>query len=209
MYAVVRKFEEQVAEFAGAKYGIAVSSCSNAIFLSLLWALKNDKRDKIWFHIPKRTYPSIPCSIIHAGRIVGKKITLCWNEEIWSGAYRIYPYELYDSALRFRENMYVRGSLYCLSFHMKKKLPIGRGGMILTDDVEARDYLSSAKLDGRIEGADFLKEEIMDLGWNMYLPPPDGARGLQLFQQFKKEGDQMDLVQQYPDLSKYKVYKCT
>ncbi len=60
-YEVVESFEKRVADYAGSKYAVAVDSCTNALFLSCFYL--NVKKVKI----PKRTYVSVPCSIIHAG----------------------------------------------------------------------------------------------------------------------------------------------
>ena len=45
--------------------------------------------------------------------------------------------------------MYRPGMLQCLSFGNGKPLQIGRGGAILTDDVEVYDQLSMMRYDGR------------------------------------------------------------
>ena len=38
-----------------------------------------------------------------------------------------------------------------LSFHIKKQLPIGKGGMILTDDQQAVEWFKKARYEGRSE----------------------------------------------------------
>jgi len=60
-YKSVAEFEEAIAHFAGAKYGVAVESGTAAIFLSCVYMGVGTVT------IPKHTYPSVPCSIIHAG----------------------------------------------------------------------------------------------------------------------------------------------
>ena len=47
--------------------------------------------------------------------------------------------------------MYIKGSFMCLSFHVKKLLPIGKGGMILCDDREAVNWFKQARYEGRSE----------------------------------------------------------
>jgi dTDP-4-amino-4,6-dideoxygalactose transaminase len=192
-YDIIRKFEQTIADFSNARYGVAASSCTNALFLSCYYM----KVKKVL--IPKFTYPGVACSILHAGGRVR------FRENGWSGAYKLFPYEIWDSALRFKPNMYV-GGLYCLSFHIKKRLPIGRGGMILTDNKDAAEWLRRARFDGRRECA--LKDDSLDmLGWNMYMTPEQAARGLQLFSLIKNFDDLPVEEQGYPDLSKFEVYK--
>lgn len=193
-YSVVDEFEKTIAEWAGAKYGVAVESCTAALFLSLKYLGIEGKT----VYLPKFTYPGVAASVKNAG---GRCV---FEDKEWSGVYRLSPFNIYDSALRLKKGMYVPDSLYCLSFHIKKHLPIGRGGMILTDSKEAYDWLKKMRFDGRTEGADF-KTDYMELcGWNMYMTPEQAIRGLQLFSLIKDRGNE-DLpfeAQDYPDLSK-------
>jgi dTDP-4-amino-4,6-dideoxygalactose transaminase len=121
-FDVVRQFEVGIAEYSGSKYAVSVDSCTNAIFLCCMY--KNIKGHEIT--IPSRTYPSIPCSIIHAGGKVN------FVDKEWKGTYRLEPFDIVDGAKRFRRNMYEKDTLQCLSFHARKHLNIGRGGVILT-----------------------------------------------------------------------------
>jgi len=190
-YNVVRQFEETIARYAGAKYGIAVESCSAALFL----CCKYLKVETVT--IPKKTFHSVPCGIIHAG---GKVV---FSDEEWKGCYQLKPYPIWDSAIRFKRGMYVEDSYYCLSFHYEKHLPIGRGGMILTNNKEAVEWFKRARYDGRGEVPRH-QDNVTSLGWNMYITPEQAARGLALF--FTVENKNLpDLEVDYVDLSKYKI----
>ena len=193
-YTAVAEFEEVIAAWAGAKYAVAVESGTAALFLACVCRQVKEVT------IPKYTYPSVPCSIIHAG---GKVV---FDDIRWEGVYQLKPYEIWDGALRFRKDMY-EGGLHCLSFHMKKHLPIGRGGMILTDSKEDYLWLKRARFDGRREVP--LEDDTFDmLGWNMYLTPEQAIRGLQLFSTIDQRGfKDLDVDKQgYPDLSVCPVY---
>jgi dTDP-4-amino-4,6-dideoxygalactose transaminase len=195
-YTVIKLFEEEIAQYAGSKYAVAISSCTNALFLCCLY-------EKVEFvHIPKYTYPGVACSIINSG---GK---VFFHNEHWQGVYKLRPYDIYDSALRFKKDMYIKNSLYCLSFHAKKHIPIGRGGMILTDNDKAVEWLKRARFDGRPE-CDLKEAKELTIGWNMYMTPEQAARGLTLFG-FIKNKDLPDLEvnkQDYIDLSLINAYK--
>jgi dTDP-4-amino-4,6-dideoxygalactose transaminase len=195
-YAIVDTFEKTIADYAGSKYAVAVESCTAAIFLSLQYVGIKDRE----INIPKFTYPSIPCSIIHCGGKV--KFTNEW----WKGEYELGRLNIWDAALRFKKNMF-HGRFQCLSFHIKKLLPIGRGGMILTDDEEAYKWLKKARFDGR-EPIPLLEDNFTMLGWNCYMQPSDAARGLQLFQAMgDKDFPDLEVEKQgYPDLSKFPIY---
>lgn len=201
-YKIVEDFEEGVADWCGAKYAVAVESGSAAIFLSLMWA-KFSLGRIMDVEIPANTYPSIPCSIIHAG---GKVV---FHNREWEGEYELFPYNVWDAALRFRKGMYKRG-FQCLSFHIKKHLPIGRGGMILTKDRMAYEWFKRARFDGRAP-VPLMEDNFTMLGYNMYMEPANAARGIQLFEVLRsKYPDGMEDIkveeQGYPDLSKFKIY---
>lgn len=195
-YKIVEQFEECIASYSGSKYAVAVESCTAAIFLSLQYANVKDRK----VYIPNKTYPSIPCSIIHCGGQV------VFENRDWEGAYQLRPFDIWDGALRFRKNMFM-GGFHCLSFHIKKLLPIGRGGAILTNDFDSVKWFRKARFDGRNPVP--LQEDTFDmLGWNCYLQPSDAARGIQLMQALgdKELPDLTVESQKYADLSKFKIY---
>jgi hypothetical protein len=139
--------------------------------------------------------------------IINSNNTLSFSDN-WEGIYELKPTKIIDSALRFRKDMYIPGTLYCLSFHYKKQLPIGRVGMILTDSKEAMEWLKMARFDGRKE-IPLSKDNATICGWNMYLQPEQSARGLALFQAIKNKNlpDLKVKDQGYPDLSKWRVFR--
>lgn len=195
-FQVVKDFEKCVAEYAGSKYAVAVDSCTSAIFLSLLY---HDVKGKELF-IPKHTYVSVPCSILHAGGIIK------FTDEVWSGVYQLKPYPIIDGAKRFRRNMYQRGAFHCLSFHMKKILNIGRGGMILLDDEKAVDWLKIMRYDGRHE-VPLTQDNITMAGWNVYMMPEQAARGLWFMMNVKDHYEDLEETPDYPDMSQFEAFK--
>jgi len=194
-YSIVEAFEEVVAEYSGAKYAVAVESCTSALLL----AMKYYKVDEV--QLPNKTYVGVAHSVLHAG---GKCVFADYK---WTGTYQLVPYPIIDSARRFKRNMYIPGTLYCVSFHWAKHIPIGRGGMILTDDKKAYEWLKRARLDGRKEGVP-PKEDTFDIpGYHVYMTPELAARGL-VFMNINKNKDFEDLPEDgYADLSKYKMFQ--
>ena len=63
IYKITEDFEKALADYTGASYVVTVDNQSNALFLALMY--ENVKDQEIT--IPSRTYPSVPCEIIHAG----------------------------------------------------------------------------------------------------------------------------------------------
>ncbi|MFN9981586.1 MAG: DegT/DnrJ/EryC1/StrS family aminotransferase, partial [bacterium] len=68
IYKITEEFEKALSDYTGAPYVVTLDNMSNALFLALYYE-KNVKKsitdDKVG--IPCRTYPSVPCEIIHAG----------------------------------------------------------------------------------------------------------------------------------------------
>lgn len=192
-YDIVKQFENAVSEYAGSKYGVAVDSCTNALFLCCKYLqVKN-------VTIPHRTYVSVPCSIIHAGGSVNFK-EYEWLKE---RNYQLEPYPIYDAALMFEKNMYIKDSYFCISFSATKKINIGKGGMILTNDVDAMNWFKQARYCGRHE-APLMQDNFEVLGWNMYMTPEQAARGLLLMSNIKNTNP---LNPEYPDLRNFKIYE--
>mgnify|MGYP003658662374 FL=1 len=200
-YRVIQTFEDEVAQYAGAPYAIAVDNATNAMFLCLKYL--NLETQEIT--IPARTFMSVPCTIIHAGHQVKfDKEHPCINGENLKGEYQLLPTRVWDSALRFSKGMYRKGQLQCLSFSGPHKfLKLGKGGMILTDDKKAYEWLKRARYFGR-RPVDHLIEHFDMIGWNFYMLPEIAARGLVLMLGIDDSNEDLEI--EYQDLSKYKVY---
>ena len=192
----VRIFEEKVATFAGSKYAIALDNCTNALFLCLRY--QNIKGE---ITIPARTYISVPFSIMHAG------CKPVFVDKEWSGAYNLEPTNIVDGATRFTKGMYKSGTFHCISFHLKKILKLGKGGMILTDDKEAYNWLQSASKIGRHVDR-LYKDDYFDIaGWNMFMPPEQAARAILLFEDLPDENADSGGSATYHDLRKHEIFK--
>jgi len=197
-YKIVKMFEEEIASYTGAKYAISVDSCTNALFLMCKYLQVKEVT------IPSKTYLSVPMSIINAGgEVIFDKREITNH---WSGLYQLKPYPIYDSAKRLTSNMYIPGSYMGLSFHIKKQLGIGKGGMILTDDEVATKWFKKARYEGRSEK--FYKEDnIETIGWNMYMTPQEAAHGLCLLQNYPENNIDLNEINGYRDLTDFLIFK--
>jgi dTDP-4-amino-4,6-dideoxygalactose transaminase len=191
----VELFEDKVAKYAGCKYAISCDCCSHGIFLVLKF-LKAKKT----IIVPKRTYVSIPMQIKHAG------CNIIFKDILWDGVYKLDPYPLWDFAGRWTQNMF-NGEFNILSFQLKKRIPIGRGGMILTNNRKAAAWLRKARYDGRNLRINYIKNNYSFLGWHYYMTPEDAARGILLMDRTLLENDDLFSYKNYTDLSKFKIFK--
>ena len=206
IYKITEYFEQSLGDYTGAPYAVAVDSASNALFLALMYEKIKDKE----ITIPSRTYPSVPCEIIHAGgKVKFKEVT----SKTIKGAYQLEPTKVWDSALTFTSNMYIDNTHMCISFTgPHKHLKLSKGGAILTDDHSAYLWFKRARYSGRRECS--YHDDYFDmLGWNFYMLPELAARGLLLMTQFyNPDGSKIDNEDKeisYPDLSKFKIYSKT
>jgi dTDP-4-amino-4,6-dideoxygalactose transaminase len=197
-FKIVQMFEEEVAEYTGAPYAVSVDSCTNALFLVCKYLKVNQVT------IPSQTYLSVPMSIIQAGGEVVFDKTPSTNH--WQGIYQLKPYPIYDSAKRFTSNMYIQNSFMCLSFHIKKSLGIGKGGMILSNNKEAVEWFKKARYEGRSE-KDYKEDNITSMGWNMYMTPQEAAHGLSLMQNYPYHVEDVLEVNGYRDLTEFEIFK--
>mgnify|MGYP000571685807 CR=1 FL=1 len=207
VYQVTEEFEQQLSQYTGAKYVVTVDNMSNALFLALYYEnhIKKSINGKI--SIPCRTYPSVPCEIIHAG------LKINWESvksETLTGAYQLKGSNVWDSALTFTADMYKPKTHMCVSFTGPyKHFKLSKGGAILTDNFKAYSWFKRARYSGRRE-CSYHDDNLDMLGWNFYMMPELAARGLLLMGQFynndgtKKQNK--DLTLPYPDLSKFKIY---
>jgi dTDP-4-amino-4,6-dideoxygalactose transaminase len=209
IYKITEDFERSLGDYTGAPYVVTVDNQSNALFLSLYYEKNVKKSIKSEFiSIPSRTYPSVPCEIIHAGLKVnfepveGKTI---------KGAYQLKGSNVWDSALRFTADMYKSGTHMCVSFTGPyKHFKLSKGGAILTDSLEAYHWFKRARYSGRRE-CSYHDDNFDMLGWNFYMMPELSTRGMLLMGQFYNidgsKKHQEDLELPYPDLSKFEIYK--
>ena len=208
VYRITEEFEEKLSDYTGAPYVVTLDNMSNAIFLALYYEnyVKRSIENGI-ITIPSRTYPSVPCEIIHAGlkvnfeEVQGKTI---------KGIYQLKGSNVWDSALRFTSDMYIPNQHICISFTGPyKHFKLSKGGAILTDSLEAYLWFKRARYSGRRE-CSYHDDTFDMLGWNFYMMPELAARGVLLMNQFynldgtKKKNEDLELP--YPDLSKFEIY---
>jgi dTDP-4-amino-4,6-dideoxygalactose transaminase len=208
IYKITEEFEEKLAHYTGARFVITLDNMSNGLFLALYYENKIKERTEATITIPNRTYPSVPCEIIHAGLKVGFDQV---KGKTIKGAYQLKGSNVWDSALTFTADMYKPNTHMCVSFTGPyKHFKLSKGGAILTDDHEAYLWFKRARYSGRREMS-YHDDNLDMLGWNFYMMPELSARGILLMNQFynldgsKKQNADLELP--YPDLSKFDVYK--
>jgi hypothetical protein len=169
----VTSFENAIKEYCGYGFAIACDSNTNAIKLCLEYlGIKNEK-----IRIPAKTYVSVPNQIIHSGNypeLVGME---------WYGEYEIGETGIIDSACKFEKNSAISHQdphYKILSFHHRKIINIGKGGMILTNDAEFEGWARTMIYDGRHKEVKYDNDEFDCYGYHMYMTPEDAKKGLSI-----------------------------
>lgn len=197
-WQVVDLFEKKVAEFFGAPYAIATDCCTHALELSL--RLLDQPTTAV--QVPLHTYMSVPMML--------EKIRQPWQfvNKPWQDQYYLDPLPVIDSARVWKQNSYVPDTLMCLSFQFKKHIPIGRGGMILTDNLAHYNQLQKLVRDGRDRTLLWTEDDVDCIGYHYYMTPEDAARGILLFDQLHAADPGRTWGwQDYKPLTEFSVFK--
>ena len=196
----VTHFENEVAEYTGYRYGIACDSNSNAIRLCLHYLNITDTD----IEIPANTYVSVPNQIILSGNRPQ------FRDIKWKGLYPLGDTGIIDAATAFYESM-GRGyedKFMILSFHLKKILNIGQGGMILTNRDDFNEWARPMIYDGRHKDRLYKEDEFECVGWHMYMSPESAKKGLEIFNSEKIQpfNEPCGSSEVYGDLRKQNIY---
>lgn len=196
-WQVVDQFEKKIANFFGALYAVAIDSCTHALELSVRLL----DLPQIVINIPTYTYMSVPMAL--------EKIRQPWKfcNNPWKKFYTLDPLPIIDAAFLWEKNSYISNTLTCISFQFKKHIPIGRGGMILTDNLEYYNKLQKLCRDGR--NRELLQEDddVEEIGYHYYMTPEDAARGILLFDQLHARPTRVRVWGDYKNLTEYAVFK--
>ena len=191
----VKDLEDNVAKFFGAKYAVAVDSCTHGLELCL--RMQNIKE----LCVPKRTYISVPFLANKLG------IPLKWKEESWQDYYFIEGTNIADAAVLWRKGSYIPNTFMCLSFQFQKHLSLGRGGMILTDNKQAAEDLKKMSYDGRLPDVPWRNQNINTIGYHYYMTPETAKLGLSYFDEAVKQKPRQWVITDWPDLTKMDIFK--
>ena len=194
-FQAVIDFENAIAEFYGAPFAVAVDSCTHSLEL----CLRYQKVDK--FTVPTRTYLSVA--------FLGDKIGIDWDwkEEDWVDYYYLGGTNIIDAAVLWKKNSYIPNTFMCLSFQFQKHLNLSKGGMILTDDKEARDELKRMSYDGREPDIPWRDQNIKSKGYHYYMTPETAQIGLEKLSDAIKRKPKQWVLEDWPNLKNMEIFK--
>lgn len=207
MGPVTQEFEEQFAKYVGAKYAVAVSSGTAALFLALK-ALKVDEKSRVF--VPSLTFTASASVATHCGarpvfvdvdketmlinnvqgHLKGSDavvaVHLTGNAVYWDGK-RV----VHDCAHRIDRDMCKKKKgIFCYSFYPTKNMAGAEGGMIAFNDKKLLDFFRLARSHGqtkngfeRYKAGTSFEYRILFPGWKMNMTDIQAAI---LIEQLKK-----------------------
>ena len=188
----ILEFESALAKFTGASYAVMTDCCTHAIEL----CLRVDRVKRC--SIPSHTYLSVPMTLHKLD------IACDYTDIEWLGEYQLTGTRVWDSARLLKQDMYRPGMLQCLSFGYDKPLAIGRGGAVLTDDVEVYDVLKLQCYDGRdLTISPWENQKTFRIGYHYRPTIEEAVRALELLPTV----DQEPKPKQYPNLREIIIIK--
>lgn len=217
---VVAQFEQLVADYVGARHAVAVTSCTTALFVSLL-AYDIGPGDEVI--CPSHTYIATPNSVVHVGAIpvlvdiepetygidpaaVEAAITPRTKaimpvhigmasdiDAIYDIARRHGLHVIEDAApaigASYKDRMIGNsGGPVSFSFHPRKIITTGEGGMVTTNDSDLaermrllRHHHMSVSDVARHSATDVVFEEYEEVGYNLRMTDLQAAVGVAQF----------------------------
>jgi dTDP-4-amino-4,6-dideoxygalactose transaminase len=190
-FDAILEFEQIISEFTGAPYCVTTDCCTHA--LEIIFRI-SPPTSLISF--PSRTYLSVIMLMYKLG------IQFSLTDTHWRETYQFLGTNVWDSARQFKNNMYVPGTIQCISFGRTKPLQIGQGGCLLTDNYEIYKLASMMRSDGRdlFTHKRWADQQVFPLGFHYTMRPEECIKGINLLSN-RTFTEQIESYYNYPDCS--------
>lgn len=94
-----------------------------------------------------------------------------------------------------------------ISFQYQKHLSLGRGGVILTDNLDAATQLKKMSYDGRLPNIPWRNQNIDTYGYHYYMTPETATLGLEKLQKAIETPPKQWVITDWPDLTQMNIFK--
>tara|TARA_R100000008_G_C3586877_1_gene173185 strand:- start:3198 stop:4118 length:921 start_codon:yes stop_codon:yes gene_type:complete len=159
--SIVGKFEENFAEYVGAKYACTANSASSLLYL----ALKRFESQVI--QVPSTIPVVVPNMVANAGH----KIRF-YNDEKWVGScYHLHD-DIFDSAQEVTKNQYADlgkdDAIMVFSFYPTKPVSGCDGGIVVSNNKDKIDYFKLMTMNGTFLDKDSWNRKHIKAGYKMH-----------------------------------------
>lgn len=201
---VVFQFEKELAEYLGARFVVALDSCTSALFLSAKWEQGKEGVRKV--SIPSMTVPLVADALTQANMEFSLD-----NRTDWVGKYyRLEGSGIYDSAHELRRNQFRQmkdngapdNLKLCFSFYPTKTIGSADGGAIATDDERFANWARSACVYGRNQAQKRQNSwdyDIEMIGYKLHMTNLQAAIILEQLHRLDQTNAQRQLISEHYD----------
>jgi len=165
--SVVHDFEQDFAQYVGAKYAVGVCSCTMAIFLTLKYL----EGQRVKVTVPSMIPAVVPNAVIHSGH----KFSLVDNTEWVGSRYTLATLDngmrVVDSAQEVQKGGYCRENTFAQLYSFYPTKPCGGidGGMVVTNDEMFALWMHEAVSNGMTTCQDSWGRMAKFPGWKAYM----------------------------------------
>ena len=212
------EFEQKFAEYVGSKYAVFVDSGTAALNLSVAFLTQ---REKFEIAVPSFTFTATAEAVLNQGcdiKFIDVDIdSMCVDKYEnpviavnLGGRQALTKAMIYDSAHRIEKEGY-SGGLECHSFYATKNMTTIQGGMIVTDEEVAYNWMKKARDHGldmtteqRYKGK-YAQYDIEFIGWRLKADDVKAAIGLEQLKKLPKNTERRnEIVKMYNNAFGYK-----
>ena len=163
---IVDEFEQNIADFVGAKYACSFHSATMAIFLALV------EKSRETITIPSIIPPVVANAILCSGHGLNYRDDVNWVGNSYI-LHQFEDYKVIDSAQQLTENQFKEQAndedLMIFSFYPTKPVGSSDGGLIVSNDKEKIDRLRILSRNGMSLEKNSWERNILLPGWKMYM----------------------------------------
>jgi len=190
---IVEEFEQEIAEYVGAKYACSIHSATMAIFLSLF------EKDKQTITMPSIIPPVVPNAVLTSGHDVKYKDDVEWVGHSYT-LHDFGDYKIIDSAQQLDKDQFINQAndqdLMIFSFYPTKPVGSIDGGMIVSNDKSKINHLKTLSRYGTNFEDNSWDRKFVLPGWKMYMNSVQAYVALQNFNKLESKAHRFDQIRE-------------
>ena len=187
---VVSTFEEEMANYVGAKYSCTLNSATNAIFLLLLG--KNTTVE-----VPSMIPPVVLNAIVTSGNSISFRDDVNWIGDSYV-LHDFGEYKIIDSAQKIERDQFKKeakdSDIMFFSHYPTKPVGSCDGATIVSNDKEKIDWIRSASFNGMSKERNNWDRSIIFPGYKMYMNSIQAYIALQNLRNLDSDKEKISLV---------------
>jgi len=189
----VQEFEKSFCEYVGAKYGVALNSATNAIFLSLL---KKNVRCRIPTVIP----PVVCNAILTSGNDIQFVDDVSWVGDSYI-LHDFRNYKIIDSAQKVQRSQYMKEAsdedLMIFSFYPTKPIGSCDGGMVVSNDENKIEHIRTLAYNGMSREASNWDRSVIMPGFKFYMNSVQAYIAMKNLNRLDTKNEKLDEIRNF------------